>query len=311
MSKAPLVYPRQIKGASDKDYLKITIATEGGQGIYQFFDGGKGKSRNRGRAKAPITKSQRTIFLAMPRQLSVQYGMSYQGVDLGAGGSELIKTASAVFDGDGTAAAGSLSAGAANALPEMALNVAAQGVNTALQAAGIGGGVDANSLSALVRGEVLNPFREITFKGANYRNHNFNVKMVARNSTEAKEIKNIVNTLRYYMHPDLNGGEGTGVFDGGTNNRWLGIPSYFDLAFVRMGGSTGNQKRKKLNELDEIKNLYRPGACVLKNFSVNFAPDGQYVATEDYVMAVQIQMSFQETVMLHRAALEELNEFEK
>ena len=308
MSKStPLVYPRQIKGASDKDYLKITIATKGGEGIYQFFDGGKGRGRG-GRAKAPTDKKQGTIFLAMPRQLSVQYGMSYQGVDLGAGGSKLIETASAVFDGDGTTAAGSLSQGAANALPEMALNVAAQGVNTALQAAGIGGGVDANSLSALVRGEVLNPFREITFKGANYRNHNFNVKMVARNSIEAKEIKDIVNTLRYYMHPELS--NGTGGITGG-NNRWLGIPSYFDLAFVRMGGSTGNQKRVKLNELDEIKNLYRPGACVLKNFSVNFAPDGQYVATEDYVMAVQIQMSFQETVMLHRAALEELNEFEK
>ena len=307
MSKnSPLVYPRQIKGASDKDYLKITIATKGGQGIYQFFDGGKGNKLSGG-AKAPIDDRQGTIFLAMPRQLSVQYGMSYQGVDLGAGGSKLIETASAVFDGDGTTAAGSLSQGAANALPEMALNVAAQGVNTALQAAGIGGGVDANSLSALVRGEVLNPFREITFKGANYRNHNFNVKMVARNKAEENEIKQIVNTLRYYMHPSLSNGSGGG-FSGG-NNRWLGIPSYFDLAFVRMGGSTGNQKRVKLNSSTEIENLYRPGACVLKNFSVNFAPDGQYVATDDYVMAVQIQMSFQETVMLHREALEELKEY--
>ena len=315
MSNTPLVYPRQIKGSSDKDYLKITIATKGGQGIYQFFDGGKGRSL-RGRAKAPTKNSQRTIFLAMPRQLSVQYGMSYQGVDLGSIGMTAIGAGADFFGGGAgddaaVSAAQKIAEGATNASPELALNLAAQGVNTIIQAAGFAGGVDANSLSALVSGRTLNPFREITFKGANYRNHNFNVKMVARNSTEAKEIKNIVNTLRYYMHPDLNGGEGTGVFDGGTNNRWLGIPSYFDLAFVRMGGSTGNQKRKKLNELDEIKNLYRPGACVLKNFSVNFAPDGQYVATEDYVMAVQIQMSFQETVMLHRAALEELNEFEK
>ena len=312
MSNSPLVYPRQIKGASDKDYLKITIATEGGQGIYQFFDGGKGKKLSGG-VKAPTEKNQRTIFLAMPRQLSVQYGMSYQGVDLGSIGMTAIGAGADFFGGDSkdTQTAMKIAEGAQNASPELALNLAAQGVNTIIQAAGFAGGVDANSLSALVSGRTLNPFREITFKGANYRNHNFNVKMVARNSTEAKEIKNIVNTLRYYMHPDLNGGEGTGVFDGGTNNRWLGIPSYFDLAFVRMGGSTGNQKRKKLNELDEIKNLYRPGACVLKNFSVNFAPDGQYVATDDYVMAVQIQMSFQETVMLHRAALKELNEFEK
>ena len=62
----------------------------------------------------------------------------------------------------------------------------------------------------------------------------------------------------------------------------------------------------KLNSATEIENLYRLDVCVLKNFSVNFAPDGQYVATKDYVMAVQIQMSFQETVMLHREALKEL-----
>ena len=76
-----------------------------------------------------------------------------------------------------------------------------------------------------------------------------------------------------------------------------------------MAGTKGNQKREKLTSATEIENLYRPGACVLKNFSVNFAPDGQYVATKDYVMAVQIQMSFQETVMLHREALKELKEY--
>jgi hypothetical protein len=307
MSKAPLVYPRQIKGASDKDYLKITIATEGGQGIYQFFDGGKGKSLGGG-AKAPTSSSQGTIFLAMPRQLSVQYGMSYQGVDLGAVGNAAIATASKFIEGDTDVnVANQIAEGAQNATPELALNLAAQGVNTVIQAAGFAGGVDSNSLAALVAGKTLNPFREITFKGANYRNHNFSVKMVARNKAEENEIKQIVNTLRYYMHPSLSNGSGGG-FSGG-NNRWLGIPSYFDLAFVRMGGSSGNQKRVKLNSATEIEDLYRPGACVLKNFSVNFAPDGQYVATEDYVMAVQIQMSFQETVMLHREALKELKEY--
>jgi hypothetical protein len=316
MSVAPLVYPRQLKGSSDKDYLKITIATEGGQGIYQFFDGGKGRSTNGG-AKAPVNNSQGTIFLAMPRQLSVSYGMSYQGVDLGSLGSGLVSTAAGL---SGTAGEGKtesqdiasqISGMANNAKPELALNTAATGVNSLIQAAGFSGGVDANSLSALMQGQTLNPFREITFKGANYRSHNFTVKMVARNKTEENEIKKIVNTLRYYMHPDLNGGQGGGgsIFNGGGNNRWLGIPSYFDLAFVRMQGSKGNQKRVKLNSSAEIENIYRPGACVLKNFNVNFAPDGQYVATEDYVMAVQIQMGFQETVMLHRSALKELKEF--
>jgi len=308
----PLVYPRQVKGDGPKDYLKITVATEGGQGIYQFFSGGKGRSTG-GSAKAPVTKAQASIFLAMPRQLSVQYGMSYQGVDLGSLGSGLVSMAAGLSSGD-TAEniAQTISAKANDAMPELALNAAATGVNSLIQMAGFSGGVDANSLSALMQGKILNPFREITFRGAQYRNHNFTVKMVARSKTEAQEIKNIVNTLRYYMHPDLNGGgqSGGSIFDGGGNNRWLGIPSYFDLAFVRMNEPNGNRSRVKLNSASEIKDIYRPGACVLKSFNVNFSPDGQYVSTPDgYVMAVQIQMGFQETVMLHRAALKELNEF--
>ena len=251
MSNTPLVYPRQIKGASDKDYLKITIATKGGQGIYQFFDGGKG-NKVVGGAKAPIDDRQGTIFLAMPRQLSVQYGMSYQGVDLGNLGSGLVGMGAAFLDEGGSdeSVAAILAKTAKNSIPEVGLNLAANAVNSAIQATGFAGGVDANSIAALVRGQILNPFREITFKGANYRNHNFNVKMVARNKTEENEIKQIVNTLRYYMHPSLSN-QGSGG-----NNRWLGIPSYFDIAFVRMAGTKGNQKREKLTTATEIENLF-------------------------------------------------------
>lgn len=325
-----LVYPRRIKGEGPKDYLKITVATKGGEGVYQFFDQGKGKSKKAG-TKAPTEEAQAHIYLAMPRQLSVSYGMSYQGVELGSIGGQLIGMAGTLADGSADAAsiAGQISSAAGNALPEMALNVAAQGVNTAIGAMGFAGGVDANSISALLQGQILNPFREITFKGVNYRTHSFTVKMVAHSKEEANDIKKIVNTLRYYMHPSLTGGsrwnkkrqiqaqEGredqakAGDFELNTsgNDRWLDIPSYFDLSFIRMEQPKG-QKRIKINQASEITDIYRPGACVLQSLNVNFSPDGQYVSTPDgYVMAVQIQMSFKETVMLHRAALRELNEY--
>jgi len=326
-----LVYPRRIKGEGPKDYLKITVATKGGQGVYQFFDKGKGKKSG---TKAPTEEAQAHIYLAMPRQLSVSYGMSYQGVELGSIGGQLIAMAGDLAGGSADAAsiATQISSAAGNALPEMALNVAAQGVNTAIGAMGFAGGVDANSISALLQGQILNPFREITFKGVNYRTHSFTVKMVAHSKEEANDIKKIVNTLRYYMHPSLTGGsrwnekrqiaagEGqdaqqtsgaTGSIELNTsgNDRWLDVPSYFDLSFIRMQQPQG-QKRIKINQASEITDIYRPGACVLQSLNVNFSPDGQYVSTPDgYVMAVQIQMSFKETVMLHRGALKELNEY--
>ena len=85
-------------------------------------------------------------------------------------------------------------------------------VHTAIQATGFAGGVDANIvLLPLLEASILNPFREITFKGANYRNHNFNVKMdVKETKTEEKEIKQIVNTLRYHASSLSNGTSNAG-----------------------------------------------------------------------------------------------------
>lgn len=348
MAKTQFKYPDFVKGGGPRDYLKIAVVTDSGQGKYQFFSRGSGSS-GQDNIKSNKKEGLATIYLAMPRSLQVSYGMSYQGVELGSLGGGLVNTLAELGGGTGdvTSMATSISSAAANASPEMALNLGASAINAVISGMGFAGGVDANSVAALTQGAVLNPFREITFKGVNYRNHNFTIKMVAHNAAEANEIKGIVNTLRYYMHPSLGGGgakiadafnsavnwSGTpgqndqdpqssqpgnplsgssATIDYASGNRWLGIPSYFDLAFVRMDNPTGNgsKRRVALTGNNEIKNIYRPGYCVLQSLNVNFSPDGQYVSTKDgYVMAVQIQMSFKETVMLHRQALVELGEY--
>ncbi|AFK66387.1 hypothetical protein SWPG_00138 [Synechococcus phage S-CBM2] len=310
-----LVYPRTTKGNGPRDYLQITVATNAGSTKgYQFFgQGGGGQVRVKGNIA--------TIYLAMPRNIQVSYGMSYQGVELGGMGGAMVNAASNVMNGgldELTSQSATFADAAQNAMPEVKLGAAAGLINTMLGAAGLAGGVTPNSIAALTQGQVFNPFQEITFKGVNFRSHAFDVKMVARNAPEAEEIKKIVNTLRYHMHPELTGtaGGSLGGEEGGAG-RWLSIPSYFDLAFIRMPEQSlstisGTQGKRKVNltAQNEIKNLYRPGTCVLERMTVNFTPDGQYVTAkgQEFVLACQMQLSFKETVMLHRKALKELGE---
>lgn len=310
-----LVYPRTTKGTGPRDYLQITVATNAGSTKgYQFYgQGGNGQVRVRGNIA--------TIYLAMPRQLSVSYGMSYQGVELGGMGGAMVDIAKNIMSGgleSLSSQAESFANAAESGMPEVKLGAAAGLINTMLGAAGLAGGVTPSAIAALTQGQAFNPFQEITFKGVNFRSHSFDVKMVARNAAEAEEIKKIVNTLRYHMHPELTGTAGGSISgEEGGAGRWLSIPAYFDLAFIRMperslSTTSGTQGQRKVNLTgeNEIKNLYRPGTCVLERMNVNFTPDGQYVTAkgQEFVLACQMQLAFKETVMLHRKALKELGE---
>ena len=57
---------------------------------------------------------------------------------------------------------------------------------------GVQGNLDASVLSGLRHGKVFNPYTEQLFSQMNFRNHSFNIKMLARNYREAQEIKNII-----------------------------------------------------------------------------------------------------------------------
>lgn len=305
-----LVYPLFTAGEGPKDYLKIAIATESGRGRYQFF-GNEGKQSP---LRVGAKETQSVMFLGIPPQLNVKYGMQYNNVELGAVGGAALDILNQLATGraDASSLGEALSAGAEAALPEFALGAATGLINSAIGAGGFAGGVTPQSAAALTTGSVMNPFREVTFQGVQYRQHAFTMKMVAKSKEEAEVIKKIVNNLRYYMHPTLSNRNAAETNFGGIGdsaNRWLGVPSYFDLSFVRFGNNK-QVGRVKLNNGDRLANIYQPGSCVLAGLNINFTPDGQFITGvgTDWVLAVTVQMNFRETVMLHRKALEDLGE---
>ena len=72
---------------------------------------------------------------------------------------------------------------------------------------GVGGQLDLNTVQALTKGKVFNPFSEQIFRTMGFRTHTFNFKLVSRNAKEAEEIHNIIKYLKEGMAPKVEAGD--------------------------------------------------------------------------------------------------------
>jgi hypothetical protein len=228
-------------------------------------------------------QQESVIYLQMPNQIQANYSIEYADVDMGALGQAAVN----LISGDDNAA--EVLRGMADSMkPELKANLAASALGTANSALGLGGGVTGGDLSVLAKRKAFNPYKENVFRSVSFREHSFNIKMVPRNARESQEIKKIVNVLKYAMHPSFSG-------SGASSQRWLDIPYSFGLEYKRDRGGGGAQ----------ILHRFKP--CVLKNLSVDYTPDGNYVSgrdlttASDHGLAVNVQMTFKETQILTKA----------
>lgn len=152
------------------------------------------------------TKNQHrsTVYLSLPAGINAQYQPVYRQVNLGVGGA-------AAIDAIGSANVDSLAVSLQNAAsalrPEFLASALSQGANAVSGFFGVQGNLDASVLSGLSSGKVFNPYTEQLFSQMNFRNHSFNVKMLARNYREAQEIKNIIQYLKVGAHPQVTSGD--------------------------------------------------------------------------------------------------------
>lgn len=102
-------------------------------------------------------------------------------------------------------------------------------------------------------GVVRNPWQEQLFERVNFRTFNFAFAFRPKNEKEAKIIREIVQTFKFHMHPEV-----------ATNlaNRYWIYPSEFTIEFW-----AGGQRNNFLNKI---------GKCVLSNMSINYADGGVY-----------------------------------
>lgn len=289
------------------DYLRIQRCRIN----YDKSDSGYGGTNLPGNNVA-ITLNPQIAYLAMPPSITTSYQADYQQINMGGLGVLASQVVGALQNGGAGSAdqiTASLQAAASSAFPEIAYNKGAsiaQSIGTTL---GLETGVTGNALQALTKGRIMNPFTEQVFNGVQFRNHQFTMKMFARNKSEAESILSIIRYLKEGTLPLLgnadetenarlasgvsasNGSDSATSSSSGTNStsaslsgsseytinktgRFLQVPDRFLLEFVRLDSAS-----------DTITKLphYKFQPCVCTNVSVNYTPDGQYVSFKDLI----------------------------
>ena len=128
----------------------------------------------------------------------------------------------------------------------------------------------AEDLLARTEGMVMNPNMELLFKGPGMRSFSFSWKMSPRDEKESIVIAKIIRMFKQSMAPQKVPGA-----------LFLKAPSVYDIEF-RSGTS-----RNKF--LPKIK------TCGLTDCSVNYTPDGSFMAYDnDSMVALEMSLSFQE-----------------
>ena len=128
----------------------------------------------------------------------------------------------------------------------------------------------AEDLLSRTEGRVMNPNMELLFKGPGMRSFSFSWKMSPRDEKESIVIAKIIRMFKQSMAPQKVPGA-----------LFLKAPSVYDIEF-RSGKS-----RNKF--LPKIK------TCGLTDCSVNYTPDGSFMAYDnDSMVALEMSLSFQE-----------------
>ena len=194
------------------------------------------------------TKRLRTaIALNVPNEVNVGYKATYGEEELGAIFGSAAEAATNNQLGPGAAGAQGAAAKAIELSPARA------------------------ALSSLYRA-AANPRKEQLFKSMEFRRFSFNYQFAPRSPEEAANVKRIINTFKFYMHPE---------FQNSINKMLYLFPSEFDIVYY-----FGDREHPHLNRIS---------TCVLTDMNVNYSPNGQFSTFKDgFPTQINVQMQFLE-----------------
>ena len=339
-----LVYPRSVPGSallqnkrdsfetSFVDYLVIKhhSSTDGNPYSYIGNSGNYGGNSVLGGGAEAEGSLKNTIYLYLPPRLQEQYSTNYQRTTVGAAGVQALDAAGTAAAGGDVDVVSAIQTTAKAAKPQFVMDKISAALGTINSALGASGSnLDANSVGALVKKKVFNPYQETTFRGTNYRTHNFSFQCQPRNKQESDELYKILNVLRRGMLPEMQDADKADfttqdgenqenlteeALSGAAAGRWLGIPDYFRLDIIRIAGTPSEDGSLELSG-GSPKGLKRimqfPTKVVLKNMNINLSPDGPYNSLKDAFdtnmdygpASFTMSLGFDETAFLTRNSL--------
>ena len=133
-------------------------------------------------------------------------------------------------------------------------------------------------------GGAINNNLELLFNGPTLRSFTFTFRLTPRKSDESKVIREIIRLFKTEMHPALSESE-----------LFLLAPNVFKIKYKQNLGDRQNPDKYKQSK-DDHPYLNKIKICALKDFSVNYTPDGSYMTyNEDGSMtSYELNMTFAE-----------------
>jgi len=243
-----------------------------------------GSALSKGFAISPQTTIlQSIISLYMPDNLIANYDADYESLSLTAN-FPLLTTLRSIDQMAGKIDTSSL--GAAFSSLKGLKNVVSNDPNTILLAkqANV---IDENLQSLLLgaRGFAINPQTQMIYRGLALRNFQLDFTLSPRSKQEADDIDRIISTFKWHFAPSLEFGKGTA-----TSGMFMIQPSIFNIEF----------------KIGKKENRYLPkyGDCVLRNISVNYAPNGWAAYEEGFPVQTHLSLHFEEMAILDKDKLQ-------
>lgn len=131
--------------------------------------------------------------------------------------------------------------------------------------------VNTNGLLSRTVGGALNNNLELLFNGPMLRSFTFNFKLTPREPKEAKVIKDIIRYFKKSMAPALS-----------QSQLFLLAPNVFKLRYIYTGRGDKAENHPYLNRIK---------VAALRDFSVNYTPDGNYMTYKDGGSMTQYDLS--------------------
>jgi len=233
----------------------------------------------RGVTFAEQTTSLQTIKLPLPPNLSTTYGVNYNSTEFGVVGAAIGDIAGDVATrGLGNVAEDAIR-GILNSVadtindPAGSAKEAIRDIGSVAARLALESDIPGATPIASAAGVALNPYQAVVFQSPNFRQHQFQYTLFAKNEKESEAIKGIIRRMKSAMLPNFTG----------TGGGFFSYPFVFDIGFVGAGDF-----------------LFKIAPSVLTDFTVDYHGDGtpSYFGTTRAPTNVKISMTFQELIIL-------------
>jgi len=214
---------------------------------------------------APAVRIKDVIQLHIAQSPQAKYGATYE--------NEAIGTLLGAFGGEGNI--GDMLAKAADGTGSDVIVRTMAEAATLPKELGLGN-ADFGALARATSKKVRNPYQEQIFKTMNFRNFAFQYKFAPRNAKELETVIDIINLLKFHMHPEK---DPSGAF--------FVFPSVFDLEY---------RYRESRNTF-----VNKIATSVLTDLSVDYGSEGVFTTfrgTNGAPSEITVAMQFREISLL-------------